>query len=105
MKELHSIIQQDLTHCLISGRTDVDIHEIFGGTANREKSQEDGLIVALSHDEFHENGKDSVHMNGTVKTWAHIAGELAWIAENQLPFESRESCIKRFRIRYGKNYL
>lgn len=104
MKELHSIIQQDLRHCLISGRTDVDIHHVFGG-ANRLKSEEDGLIVALSHDEFHENGKDSVHMNGTVKTWAHIAGELAWIAEYKLPFESIEDTIKRFQSRFGKNYL
>lgn len=47
--------------CYISGRTDnLECHHIYGGTANRKVSDENGFWVYLTAD-WHRHNKDSVH--------------------------------------------
>ena len=55
MKKRYSIITDDLEHCIECGCRDVELHEVFYGIRNREKSIEDGLVIPLCH-KFHHNG-------------------------------------------------
>ena len=43
----YSIITKDLEHCIECGRTGINKHEVFYGTANRKLSIEDGLVIPL----------------------------------------------------------
>ena len=63
MKRDKSIIQKDLTKCLVCGTTkDIHIHEVFFGSADRKKSIKWGLYVALCAKD-HNMSKDGVHFN------------------------------------------
>ena len=44
-----SIVQKDLTECYFCKGKPVEKHEIFYGTANRQKSKDHGMVVALCH--------------------------------------------------------
>ena len=44
-----SIIQPELTECYFCRGKPIEKHEIFYGTANRQKSKDHGLVVALCH--------------------------------------------------------
>ena len=55
MKNLHSIFTDDMSKCIITGRTDnIDIHHIFSGT-DRPKSELFNFCVPL-HASVHPNG-------------------------------------------------
>lgn len=55
MKELHSIFTDDMSKCIITGRTDnIEIHHIFSGT-DRPKSELFNFCVPL-HASVHPNG-------------------------------------------------
>lgn len=90
---------------IIDGTQNVQRHHIFGGTANRRLSDEDGLWVPLS-DEHHQ-GKMSVHMNKEMRVLMRIIGQLAWekhyIAENENV--SEDDAREAFRKRYGISML
>ena len=58
----YSIITDDLEHCIECGRTNINKHEVFFGTANRQKSIEDGCVVPLCG--LHHNLSNAgVHFN------------------------------------------
>lgn len=73
-------------------------HEVFFGTANREKSIEDGMIVFLPS-EGH-RGTNGVHgKNGhKLDTYLKQLGQQAW---QEYYGKTKEDFIAR----YGKNYL
>lgn len=57
--ERFSIVQPKLNVCYVCGRVPVEKHEMINGTANRQKSKDYGLVVALCnyhHQEAHRNG-------------------------------------------------
>lgn len=101
MKYTESIIQKDLSHCIIcrqNGSNDrLEIHHIFGG-AYRKKSEQYGLKVALCGDKCHRNGEYSVHGNRIVDL------QLKQYAQRKAMKHygwSKEEFIELF----GKNYL
>lgn len=62
-RDRFSIIQPALDRCYVCQSTPVEIHECLGGNANRQKSKDWGLTVALCpkhHREAHK-GKGLTH--------------------------------------------
>lgn len=63
MKRGKSILQNDLSECLICrARQGIEIHEVFYGTANRKKSIKWGLYVGLCY-QHHRGQPNGVHFN------------------------------------------
>lgn len=89
----YSIVQDDLSKCLICDTTqNIHIHHVFGGTANRSRSEEYHCIVALCH--YHHTGRAGVHfdkeMDNKLKRYA------------QKRFEAVYS--ENFKDIFGKNF-
>lgn len=84
--------------------THTERHHIFGGTANRRLSEEDGLVVDLCH-ACHNEPPYGVHYNKANMTMLHVMGqqryELAKMDEGMSAEEAHTAFIKR----YGRNYL
>ena len=89
-----SIMQKE-KRCYLCGRvTDLELHHVIGGTANRKLSDRDGLTVWLCRE--HHTGDSGVHMNrkkgDSLKRLAQIA------------FEARHSHDEWMNV-FRKNYL
>lgn len=89
--------------CMRYGPTEV--HHIFGGTANRRLSEEDGLWVYLCPD-CHNRPPNGVHFNKENMKRLHFWGQVKW-EENQISKNGMtdEEARTAFMERYGKNYL
>lgn len=62
-KRNKSIVQEDMTKCFVCGATqNLHTHEIFFGTANREKSIEWGCYLKLCG-RHHNQSNAGVHFN------------------------------------------
>lgn len=91
-----SILSNERRCFFCGNERDLDRHHVFGGTANRKLSEEDGCWVYLCR-EHHTMSAMSVHMNRHLdlmlkeqcqKKWEEIYGERY-----------------DFTRRYGKSYL
>ena len=92
---MKSIIQ-DEKECYVCGtRHGLQKHHIFGGTANRKKSEQYGLTVWLCMD--HHTGDHGVHRDQVMMDCFHMKGQLA--------FEERIGGREIFRKEFGKSYL
>lgn len=88
----------DSTRCAICGKEHgLHKHHIFFGTANRQLSEEDGMVVYLCP-ECHENGSRAVHRNHETDLALKQAAERVWMAD-------READEDAFRARYGRSWL
>lgn len=81
------------------------IRNIFGGTANRRLSEQDGLVVNLCPD-CHNRPPNGVHFNKDNMHRLHVHGQRIWemgkiVNDGMTDEQAREAFIKR----YGKNYL
>lgn len=86
-----------MNQCFLCGTTtNLERHHIFGA-ANRQKSEEDGLVVYLCHN-CHNEPPYGVHHNEEMMDELHRYGQRAWMERNK-------AGIAAFRRRYGKNYL
>lgn len=72
-------------------------HEVFFGTANRQKSIRDGLVVFLTP-EMHNMSDRGVHHNREFDLFLKRIGQHAWMDHYN---KSTEDFIKE----YGRNYL
>ena len=72
-------------------------HEIFYGTANRQKSIEDGLVVFLTP-ENHNMSNKGVHFDKKFDEELKRTGQRTWM-------EYYNKTIEDFIKRYGRNYL
>lgn len=91
-KKNRSIIQANNEYCYVCGKPNpTDEHHIFGG-GNRNKSDEDGMIIYL-HRSCHRWLHDHPISANTYK----IRGQKIW----ELKKGSRDDFIKR----YGKSYI
>ena len=91
--ERYSVIQPKLDKCYFCGAVPIEKHEIFSGTANRQKSKDYGMVVALCpmhHRLVHQYPK---------KGYAVILH-----ADGQMAFEKMYSREKFIEI-FGKSYL
>lgn len=89
-KDRFSVIRPFEGTCIICGRYPVHIHEVFSGTANRQKCIQDGLCVELCP-ECHE----AAHQNGDLTKRLHRMGRSAYL---------RTHTMAEFIERYGKAY-
>lgn len=94
-----SILQEDMSHCFLCGRCDrkLDRHEVFFGSAYRQKSKADGLWVLLCHEDCHE-GKNGAQYNREVRN------KLSAYAQKKA-MEYYGWDMDDWRKRYGKNWL
>ena len=72
-------------------------HEIFYGTANRQKSIEDGLVIFL-RPEDHNMSDNGIHANIDFDLYAKRKAQKRWM-------EFYGKTTEQFIKRYGKNYL
>lgn len=92
----YSIVVNDLSECFICGRPHPHKHEIFfGRTGNREKSIEDGMVIALCYE--HHEGIFSPHRNREFDLTLKRNAQAIW--------ESKYGERGDFIERYGKSYL
>lgn len=93
-------IQPENDRCYLCGRTDRprDRHHVFGGTANRDKSEEYGLTVYLCHMGCHMYGPRAVHDN--IEADRKLKQEVQKIA-----MEHYGWTVDEWREIFGKNYL
>ena len=88
----------DSTRCAICGKEHgLHKHHVFFGTANRQLSEEDGMVVYLCP-ECHEHGARAVHRNRETDVAIKQAAERIWMAD-------READEDAFRARYGRSWL
>lgn len=91
--------------CYICGKFGpTDAHHIFGGTANRRLSEEDGMVVYLCR-RCHNQPPDGVHFNKQTMDWLHRRGQKAWEEMRIGEGMTHEEARKMFVRRYGKNWL
>lgn len=72
-------------------------HEVFFGTANRQKSIRDGLVVFLTP-EMHNMSNRGVHFNRALDIHLKQIGQKAWM-------DYYGKTIDDFIREYGRNYL
>lgn len=95
----YSILTDDLEHCIICGRSNVNKHEIFFGTANRQLSKNYGLVIPLCQ-VYHHNQYEckGIHFDKELcKEWQKI-GQKAFM-------EYYNKTIEEFIQIFGKNHL
>lgn len=91
-----SIIDNDLSQCLICGTNkEIHIHHVFGG-ANRKLSTKYGLVVALCA--RHHTSNEGVHHN------KHLNEALKSIAQQKAMKYYNWTTEEFIRI-FGKNYI
>jgi hypothetical protein len=96
MKRDKSIVQQDMSRCWFCGTTqNLHIHEIFFGSANREKSIKWGCYVSLCG-KHHNQSKEGVHFD---KNFNNCLKQVA-----QRKFEERYGHEKFMEV-FNRNYL
>ena len=99
----YSIITDDLKHCIECKekyilRENVELHEVFFGARNREKSIEDGLVIPLCKKEHHRGNLIGIHKDRKLNYKYKKIAEKRWL-------EHYDKTTEDFIKRYGKNYL
>jgi hypothetical protein len=95
MAKRKSVLTDDLTRCIITGRPGVHIHHVFGGP-NRGKSEKDGFIIPLVP-ELHNMGPYGIHFNRRL--------DLEFKQKCQRWYENNKGSRENFISRYGKSWL
>lgn len=95
MKRDHSIIQNDLSKCIICGKPRQAIHEVYYGSSNRAKSIKYGCYVALCN-EHHNTSNKGVHFNKELDMKLKRLGQIKFLET----YPNLE-----FKKIFGKNYL
>jgi len=94
----YSIITNDLMHCIVCGRGDVNLHEIFGGR-NRQNSKDYGLVIPLCQ-EYHHNQYKSIgiHFDKKLMDYWHIKGQ-------EIAMQHYNWTEEEFRKIFYKSYI
>ena len=92
---MKSIIVDDTNHCYVCGKTHIQIHHCFYGTANRKKSDKYGLVIPLCME--HHLGNSGVHKN------KELDMQLKKLAQQK--FEELYGSREEFREEFGKSVL
>lgn len=71
-----SLFTDDLDHCIICGKSPVNVHEIFGGR-NRLNSIKYGLVIPLCTKEHHNQIEcKGIHFDKHLRNEWHIKGQI-----------------------------
>lgn len=90
-------ILQEKKRCYVCGNRNINIHEVYFGVKNKQKSIEDGCCVYLCP-RHHNMSKDGVHFNKKLDLELKIKMEIRWL-------DYYNKTIEDFIKRYGRNYL
>ena len=94
----YSILTNNLEKCIECGRYNVELHEVFFGTANRKLSIQDGLVIPLCKAKHHQGNLIGIHKDIELnKKWKKLA-QLKW---QEYYNKTEQDFIKR----YGRSYL
>lgn len=96
--KLFSVIQEDLSVCMVTGSTNVAIHHVFPGRRRRRKCEEYGFVVALEP-RYHNMSSYSVHAVPN----QGLDLQLKQIAQRY--YESHYGTRADFIRDFGKSYL
>lgn len=96
-KEEFCILPHDALYSTERTYTHCHRHEVFFGTANRQKSIKDGLVVFLTP-EMHNMSNRGVHFNREFDLYLKQMGQQAWM-------DYYNKTTDDFIREYGKNYL
>lgn len=88
-------IMHDNENCYICGAVATEWHHVFGGTANRKKSEKYGLKIKLCHS-CHRTGSQAVHTHKPTRLIIQNIGQMKF-AETYKDLDFREI--------FGKNYM
>ena len=94
-KKIHSVLVDDLQHCIVTGSPEVAIHHVFNG-ANRSRSEAYGFIVPLRPD-WHNMMPYSVHMDQRF--------DESLKRKAQTYYEEHIGTREQFIAEFGKSYL
>ena len=102
---MKSIIQTEkecyICRCVygVENRRRLECHHVFGGSANRKKSDKDGLTVWLCSE--HHRGNNGVHDNPNDPILAD------WLKKRaqKIYMEKNGASVEDFIKRYGRSYL
>lgn len=101
---MESLIQNRKA-CYVCGRNDsLHCHHVFGGTANRKKSDEDGMFIYLCP-AHHNMSNVGIHFNKNLDNKVKQQAEKIWVKNYTAESLSKEEQISLFIKRYGQNYL
>jgi len=104
VNNMDSIIQTRKA-CYVCGASDkLHCHHVFYGTANRKKSDEDGMVIYLCP-AHHNLSSAGIHFNKNLDNKVKQQAEKIWIQNYTAESSSKEERIKAFIERYGRNYL
>ena len=97
MSDEFCIMPQNPKYSTVRTDTHCHRHEVFFGTANRQKSIRDGLVVFLTP-EMHNMSNQGVHFNREFDLFLKRIGQQAWM-------NYYGKTIEDFIREYGRNYL
>lgn len=105
MDKRYSLLVPNLNTCFVCGASDkVHIHHVFFGNANRQKSEEDHMIIGLCP--YHHNmSNNGIHFNKQLDNYVKKQAEKIWIINYCDSSLTNEEKIQKFIDRYGINYL
>lgn len=98
MTKRYSIITDNLEQCIECGNRNVELHEVFFGVRNRQKSIEDGLVIPLCKKYHHQGNLVGIHKDKKLNLKYKQMAEKKWL-------EYYNKNIEDFIKRYGRNYL
>lgn len=95
MKRLHSVLTDDMDHCMFTGSNQIERHHVYGAY-NRKRSEKYGFVAPLRPD-LHPNG---VHAGPQSK---EVDVKLKMMCQEYYEnhYGTREQFIKEF----GKSYI
>ena len=102
-----SIVTEYMDISVLSGRPTECEHHLIMGNSLRKLSDEDGLVIPLTHEE-HNMSAESIHMSRWGCHLSRIIGQLAWEKEfyRRLRHDAGiDPARDAFRKRYGISYL
>lgn len=103
---MKSIVTDDMDYCFFCGRPAECKHHLIFGSSNRQKADEDGLIVPACN-RCHNMGKvmERVHDNPMAEKMSRIIGQMAWERARILEGIPCGMAREMFRQRYKISYL
>lgn len=102
---MKSSVTNDMDYCFFCGRPAECKHHLIFGSSNRQKADEDGLIVPACN-RCHNTGKviERIHDNPMAEKMSRIIGQMAWesqrVSKGVFPEEAREMFRNRYKISY-----
>lgn len=103
---MKSILTDNMDYCFFCGKPAECRHHLIFGSANRQKADEDGLIVPACN-KCHNMGStiERVHDNPMAEKMSKMMGQMAWEQARILEGIPYGTAREMFRQRYKISYL